>query len=104
MDLTPLQLLCLLALLYLLCANLFAFFLYGVDKRRARKDAWRIRERTLLLAALLGGSVGALIGMRVFHHKTRKWYFRWGVPAILALHLAVLALLAALASGWRPWA
>ncbi len=103
MELTPVQLFWLLVLLYFLAVNLAALFLYGLDKRRARKDAWRISEKTLLLTALLGGSVGALAGMRLFRHKTRKWYFRWGVPAILALQLTALALAAAFAAGWRPW-
>lgn len=100
MVLTPAQLLWLLAALYFLAVNLAAFLLYGLDKRRARKDAWRVRERTLLLTALFGGSVGALAGMRLFHHKTRKWYFRWGVPVILALQLTALSLIAAFAAGW----
>ena len=102
MELTLQQLPGLLALLYLLCVNLIAFSLFGADKRRARKDAWRVKEKTLFLTALLGGSAGALLGLRVFHHKTRKWYFRWGIPAILLLQLAVLGLLAAFAAGWLP--
>ena len=55
----------------------------GTDKRRARRDAWRIKERTLFLSALLGGSLGAILGMRAFHHKTKHWYFVWGMPLIL---------------------
>ena len=80
---------------YLAAINLIAFCVYGADKRRARRDAWRVPEKTLFLLALLGGSIGALAGMRVFHHKTRKWYFRFGIPAILLLQvLAALWLLA----------
>ena len=101
-ELTPQQLVWLIVLLYLLAVNLAAFCLFGADKRRARKDAWRVQEKTLFLAALLGGSVGALAGMRVFHHKTRKWDFRWGIPAILLLQLAAAVLSTALAAGWRP--
>ena len=72
--------------------NLLAFGAMGADKRRARLGRWRIRERTLFLLALLGGGAGAVLGMRVFHHKTRHWYFRVGMPVILALQLAVIAL------------
>ena len=60
----------------------------GIDKRRAKRDAWRIRERTLFLLALFGGSLGAMAGMWIFHHKTRHWYFVIGMPAILILQLA----------------
>ena len=76
---------------YLLLMNLAAFFTFGADKRRARRDAWRVPERTLFLLALLGGSAGAVCGMRVFHHKTRHWYFRYGLPAILLAQLALAA-------------
>lgn len=74
---------------YLLAVNLAAFVLYGADKRRAKQDAWRIPEKTLFLLPLLGGSVGGILGMRVFHHKTKHWYFVWGVPAILLAQLAL---------------
>lgn len=67
--------------------NLVAFVAMGVDKRRAKRDAWRIRERTLFLLALFGGSVGAIAGMQIFHHKTRHWYFVIGMPAILVLQI-----------------
>ena len=67
--------------------NLAAFVAMGVDKRRAKRDAWRIRERTLFLLALFGGSVGAIAGMQIFHHKTRHWYFVIGMPAILVLQI-----------------
>lgn len=80
-------------LIYLCLMNLAAFLLFGADKRRAKRDRWRIRESTLLLAAALGGSVGALAGMRLFRHKTRKRKFSVGVPLILAAQLAVLLLL-----------
>ena len=76
---------------WLLAINLATFAVYGADKRRARRGAWRVPERTLLLLPLLGGSIGALLGMRVFHHKTKHWYFVWGVPAILLAQLALAA-------------
>ena len=76
-------------LIWLAGVNVVTFALYGIDKHRAKKGRWRIPERTLLLLPLLGGSVGALLGMRVFHHKTKHWYFVWGVPAILLAQLAL---------------
>ena len=74
---------------YLAVINLATFIVYGADKRRARKGKWRVPEKTLFLLPLLGGSVGALLGMRVFHHKARHWYFVWGIPAILLAQLAL---------------
>ena len=74
---------------YLILVNLIAFALYGIDKRRAKQGAWRISEYTLLLVALLGGSLGALLGMRYFRHKTRHRKFRYGVPLILLLQLGL---------------
>lgn len=76
-------------LVWLAVINLLTFIVYGEDKRRARKGKWRVPEKTLFLLPLLGGSVGALLGMRVFHHKTKHWYFVWGVPAILLAQLAL---------------
>lgn len=74
---------------YLAVINLATFIVYGEDKRRARKGKWRVPEKTLFLLPLLGGSAGALLGMRVFHHKTRHWYFVWGIPAILLAQIAL---------------
>ena len=74
---------------YLAAINLATIIVYGADKRRARKGKWRVPEKTLFLLPLLGGSVGALLGMRVFHHKTRHWYFVWGIPAILLAQIAL---------------
>lgn len=76
---------------WLIAINLVTFAVYGADKRRARRGAWRVPEKTLFLLPLLGGSVGALLGMRVFRHKTKHWYFVWGVPAILLAQLALAA-------------
>ena len=80
-------------LVYLASVNLVAFALYGIDKAKARRGAWRISEKMLFLLPLLGGSIGALLGMRVFHHKTKHWYFVWGIPAILLVQLALAAYL-----------
>ncbi len=74
--------------LYLAAVNAVTFLVYGADKRRAKKDQWRVPEKTLFLLPLLGGSVGGILGMRVFHHKTRHWYFQVGLPLILAAQLA----------------
>ena len=76
-------------LLYLAAVNLVTFAVYGADKRRAKKDRRRVSEKTLFLLAIIGGSVGALLGMKVFRHKTRHWYFVWGIPAILLLQIAL---------------
>ena len=74
--------------IYLLVVNLWAFALMGIDKRRAKKDAWRVKEKTLFLPVLLGGGVGGILGMKMFRYKTKHWYFRFGFPAILILELA----------------
>lgn len=79
------------ALYYLLAVNLLTFVIYGIDKYKARHNHWRVREASLLLLAALGGSVGALLAMRVFRHKTQHKKFRYGVPAILIIQLAVAA-------------
>lgn len=80
--------------LYLAAINLITFFVYGADKRRARiPGARRVPEKTLFALALLLGSAGALLGMRVFHHKTRHWYFRFGIPAILLCQIAAAVFL-----------
>lgn len=81
------------AAVWLAAVNLAALAAFGVDKSRARRGKWRVRERTLFVLALLGGSLGAILGMRLFRHKTRHWYFRFGLPVILALQLAAAAAL-----------
>ncbi|MFR6661702.1 MAG: DUF1294 domain-containing protein [Gemmiger sp.] len=70
--------------------NILAFCLMGIDKHRARTRQWRIPERVLFGAALLGGSAGAWAGMYLFHHKTRHWYFVVGMPSILAVQAAAV--------------
>lgn len=77
------------ALLYLAAVNLITFLAYGLDKMKAKRDAWRIKESTLLLLAAIGGSLGALLGMQVFHHKTRHRKFTIGVPLILLAQIAL---------------
>ena len=76
-------------LAWVLVFSLADFLLFGGDKRRARRGAWRVPEKTFFLVAVLGGSPGAILGMRLFHHKTRHWYFKWGLPAILIAQLAL---------------
>ncbi len=76
-------------LLYLILINLTGFSMMGIDKRRARKHMWRISEQNLFLAAILGGSVGTLVGMYTFRHKTRHWYFVVGMPLILILQAGI---------------
>ena len=78
-----------LLLIYLPAINLLAFLIYGADKRKARREQWRVPEKTLLLLALLGGSAGALLGMRVWHHKTLHRSFRYGIPVIFLAELAL---------------
>lgn len=78
------------AVIYLILMNLIGFALMGIDKQRARRRDWRIPEKVLFGAALLGGSVGAWAGMYLFHHKTRHWYFVVGMPLILAVQAALM--------------
>ena len=81
--------------LYLLLVNLAAFLVMGLDKRRAKRDKWRISEKALFLPAVLGGALGGVLGMRTFRHKTRHWYFRFGFPLLLVLQVVLL--------GWLVW-
>ena len=76
-------------IIYLVLINLAAFALMGLDKRKAKKNLWRIPEKTLFLSAILGGSAGAIAGMYVFHHKTRHWYFVIGMPLILVIQIGL---------------
>ena len=78
-------------LLALLIINLLTFFVYGLDKAKARRAQWRIPEATLLGLAVLGGSIGAWIGMKVWHHKTLHKKFKYGIPLILLAQLLLLA-------------
>lgn len=77
-------------LLYLALMNIVAFILYGIDKWKSRHDKWRVKESCLLTVAILGGSLGAFLGMKIWHHKTKHNKFRFGLPSILILHLAAV--------------
>ncbi len=78
---------------YIVCINLAGLVSMGMDKRKAIRHQWRIPEATLFLIALLGGSLGSIIGMQLFRHKTKHWYFVWGMPAIFFAELALMLLL-----------
>ena len=75
---------------YLLFINIFTFCVYGIDKWKAKKHAWRVPEKTLLLLALIGGSAGAIAGMMLFRHKTRKFKFIITVPVIFVVETILL--------------
>ena len=75
---------------YLIIINIVTFLVYGIDKLKAKKALWRIREASLLMLAILGGSIGAWLGMKVWHHKTLHKKFRYGIPAIIIIQLAVI--------------
>ena len=74
---------------YLVLINVITFIVYGIDKLKAKKGRWRIPESTLLLLAIIGGSIGAWYGMKVWHHKTLHKKFTYGIPLILAVQLVL---------------
>ena len=78
---------------YLLAVNITSFLLYGIDKYKAKKGRWRISEATLLLMAVIGGSIGAWGGMRIWHHKTMYKKFKYGIPVIIIFQVALAAYL-----------
>ncbi|WP_288275913.1 DUF1294 domain-containing protein [uncultured Prevotella sp.] len=82
-----------LLLYYFVCVNVLTFFVYGIDKWQARQGKWRISEATLLLFAVIGGSIGAWLGMRVWRHKTMHKKFKYGIPAILMIHIIIIGYL-----------
>lgn len=82
-----------LILIYLALINVVTFFVYGLDKLKAKKSLWRTREVSLLTLALLGGSVGAWLGMKIWHHKTQHKKFKYGIPAIIIVQLALIGYL-----------
>ena len=78
---------------YILCyftaINFIAFFAYGIDKLKAKKGKWRIPESTLLLLAIIGGNIGAWLGIKVWHHKTLHKKFKYGIPLIVIAQIAI---------------
>ena len=82
-----------LLILYFVAVNLISFTMMGIDKKRAPKHVFRIPESTLFVLAAIGGSIGSIAGMYLFHHKTRKWYFAYGMPVILAIQVVLMLIL-----------
>ena len=79
-----------LAQIYLIAINVITFFLYGIDKMKAQRSKWRIPEAVLLGLAVIGGTIGALFGMRVWNHKTKHKIFKYGLPLLLLLQILLL--------------
>jgi len=77
---------------YLVVINVVAFMTYGIDKLKAKRSQWRISEATLIALAVIGGSIGAWLGMMVWHHKTLHKKFRYGIPLILIAQIALVIL------------
>ena len=84
---------------YLVIINLIGFSVMGIDKKRAIRGAWRISEASLFLTAFLGGALGCTLGMRHFRHKTKHWYFKYGMPAIFAVQVFLAFYIYTLFSG-----
>ena len=80
-------------IIYFVTINVATFLVYGVDKWKAKRSKWRITEAALLLLAVLGGSIGALLGMKVWHHKTMHKKFKYGIPLIIIVQVAVVLLI-----------
>lgn len=78
---------------YLAVINIIGFASMGIDKSKAKSHSYRIPEATLFLLAIIGGSIGSILGMQLFRHKTKHWYFVWGMPLILMLQIALIAFL-----------
>ena len=76
----------------LIVINVLTFLVYGIDKYRAKQGSWRISEATLLMLAVIGGSIGALLGMKIWHHKTMHKKFKYGLPLILLVQIALVTL------------
>ena len=77
-------------LYYLIAINIVTFFVYGIDKWKAKQGSWRISEATLLILAVIGGSIGALLGMKIWHHKTMHLKFKYGLPLILMAQIVLI--------------
>ena len=80
-------------LYYLIVINVVTFLVYGIDKRKAKKGSWRISEATLLILAAIGGSIGALLGMKIWHHKTMHKKFKYGLPLIFIIQILLIGYL-----------
>ncbi|MCR5712326.1 MAG: DUF1294 domain-containing protein [Prevotella sp.] len=80
-------------LYYLIVINVVTFLVYGFDKWKAKQGSWRISEATLLILAVIGGSIGALLGMKIWHHKTMHKMFKYGVPGILIIQIVLIGYL-----------
>ena len=80
-------------LYYLIVINILTFAVYGIDKWKAKQDGWRISEATLLILAAIGGSIGALLGMKIWRHKTMHKKFKYGLPMILLAQIALIYLI-----------
>ena len=78
---------------YLLAINALSFILFGMDKNKAKKGKWRISEATLLMMAVIGGSIGAWTGMRLWHHKTMHKKFKYGIPIIIIMQVSLVVYL-----------
>ena len=78
---------------YLVIINIVTFVVYGIDKWKAKRGNWRISEATLLMLAVIGGTIGALLGMKVWHHKTMRLKFKYGLPLILLAQIALIYLI-----------
>ena len=76
-------------IIYFIIINLITFAVFGIDKLKAIKDKWRIPEKVLFLLSVIGGSIGATLGMYIFRHKTKKIAFRLGIPAILIVQIVL---------------
>ena len=77
-------------LIYLAGINILTFFLFGIDKLKAKRSKWRVKESTLLWLSVLGGSIGAWLGMKTWHHKTLHSKFKYGIPLILFIQIAAV--------------
>ena len=80
-------------LYYLIVINIVTFLVYGIDKWKAKQGSWRISEVSLLILAVIGGCIGALLGMKIWHHKTMHKKFKYGLPLILLVQIALIYLL-----------
>ena len=80
-------------LYYLIVINIVTFLVYGIDKLKAKQGSWRISEATLLILAVIGGSIGALLGMKVWRHKTMHKKFKYGLPLILIIQIILIGYL-----------